>query len=62
MTVKTYDGKCADLAGHFLENDRDAVFDASDVESLALAIQQAVEDWFELNSEQLSAGISAHES
>ncbi len=49
MTVKTYDQACYDLAAHFLEdepcrNDKDLF--AKNCHSLALEIQQAVEDWF----------------
>jgi hypothetical protein len=48
MTVKTYDPACYELAEHFLEpSDFPAAVYRARCHSLALAIQQAVEDWFE---------------
>jgi hypothetical protein len=50
MGVKTYDQACYDLAAHFLESepcsDDKPLFERH-CHTLALAIQQAVEDWFD---------------
>ena len=49
MAAKTYDPACYDLAEHFLQDEpcrKDAVLMFKHSESLARAIQQAVEDWF----------------
>lgn len=43
MIVKSYDSKSLDLAEHFLQDERRKPGDAH---SLAIDIQQAVEDWF----------------
>jgi hypothetical protein len=49
--VKTYDPKCGELAVHFLADDDMSHLTSLQVirrtDSLALAIQQAVEDWKE---------------
>jgi hypothetical protein len=45
MTVKTYDRKSHELAKHFL-SDEPRLNTAENQHSLALDIQQAVEDWF----------------
>jgi hypothetical protein len=42
MGRKSYDSKCYDLAEHFLPNDAPK----STLNRLAIAIQDAVEDWF----------------
>lgn len=46
MTVKTYDEKSYDLAEHFL-SDTPHLDTFDNIHHLALAIQQAVEDWIE---------------
>jgi len=49
MTVKTYDPSCAELAEHFLRGEpcaADPVLFKKHCHSLALEIQQTVEDWF----------------
>ena len=45
MAVKTYDPACETLAEHFLQDGNPN--DHYRRDSLAVAIQQAVEDWFE---------------
>lgn len=49
MSVRTYDQKCYQLAAEFLEDepcrDDPKLFEAH-CHSLALTIQQAIEDWF----------------
>ena len=42
--VNTYDSKCYELADYFLP---EAAYDAHLRHSLALAIQEAIEDWFQ---------------
>lgn len=44
MTVKTYDGKCADLAAIFLGDEPHLHTDRR-IHELALAIQQVIEDY-----------------
>lgn len=47
--AKTYDIWCYDLAGHFLQDEpcrKDPELYQRHLTSLALHIQQAVEDWF----------------
>lgn len=49
MTVKTYDPASYDLAEHFLQDEpcrKDPELYKKHCHSLALEIQQAVEDWF----------------
>lgn len=46
MAVKTYDPKCEDLADHFL-HDVPHLWNDRRQQELALAIQQAVEDYIE---------------
>jgi hypothetical protein len=60
--VKSYDPECESLAEHFLRhepNTRDTyvMFEAR-VKSLALAIQQAVEDWCADNPAQPAAHVN----
>lgn len=46
MSVKTYDPACYELAEHFLQDDAtDPELFKKHCHSLALEIQQAVEDW-----------------
>lgn len=51
MAVKTYDTKSYELAEYFYDGDPTARAELRDmmVHSLALEIQQAVEDWYEDN-------------
>lgn len=44
MTVKTYDPKCYELAVHFLQ-DEQQLDTEENRRDLAIAIQEAIEDW-----------------
>lgn len=50
MSTRTYDRKCHELAEHFLSDNASTSMSLADearkAESLARAIQEAVEDWF----------------
>lgn len=50
MAVKTYDQKCWDLADVFL-SDEPHIHDAERTRKLALAIQQAIEDFIECEND-----------
>lgn len=45
--VTTYDPKCADLAEDFL-TDESHLYTESNIDALAKAIQQAIEDWIDV--------------
>ena len=64
MSVKTYDPAAYDLAEHFLQDEpcrNDPELYKKHCHSLALEIQQAVEDWFFTPDEQPSPAIRGGE-